>query len=96
MIDIIQATYKNPYELELDPVGYFKIQVSNEDNCIYADYYNYEKERLKSIKGTCARAIYWTIIDREWISSLSHAAYLGKELMRAEYALVHHLPYEQE
>jgi tetrahydromethanopterin S-methyltransferase subunit A len=31
--------------------------------------------------------MYSTIIENGWVSQLSHAAYLGKELARAELAL---------
>ncbi len=42
-----------------------------------------------------ARGIYWTILENEWVSDLSHAAYLGKELAFAEVALKNGKEYEQ-
>jgi tetrahydromethanopterin S-methyltransferase subunit A len=43
-----------------------------------------------------ARALYKTIITNGWISELSHAAYLGKELAKAELSLRHGLKYVQD
>ena len=43
-----------------------------------------------------AGALYQTIITQHWVSELSHAAYLGKELARAELALQHGFKYVQD
>ena len=37
-----------------------------------------------------------TIIAKQWVSELSHAAYLGKELAKAELALQHGFKYVQD
>jgi tetrahydromethanopterin S-methyltransferase subunit A len=39
--------------------------------------------------------LYSTIIGAGWVSQLSHAAYLGRELARAEFSL-HGLAYVQD
>ncbi len=39
------------------------------------------------IEGANARSIYWTLIENGWVTQLSHAAYLGKELTRAELSI---------
>ncbi len=51
---------------------------------------------LRVIEGTTARALYATIIKAGWVSELSHAAYLGKELARAELALQYGFNYVQD
>lgn len=92
---MIEAKEKNQMDIELDPKGYFVIKPSLEDKLIYVEYYNYEKMLLEIIRGKNARTIYWTIIDYNWVSKIDHAAYLGKELMKAEYAITHNIKYEQ-
>ena len=51
---------------------------------------------LRTIEGQTARALYATIIANGWVTRLSHAAYLGKELARAELALKLRFKYVQE
>jgi tetrahydromethanopterin S-methyltransferase subunit A len=42
---------------------------------------------IKKIEGKSSRDIYLTIINNKWVTELSHAAYLGKELSRAELSI---------
>jgi tetrahydromethanopterin S-methyltransferase subunit A len=51
---------------------------------------------LRVIEGRDARSIYGTIIQSGWVSQLSHAAYLGKELTRAELSLKHGFNFVQD
>jgi len=95
MTEMIDAIHKDPYDIKLDQAGYFVIKVNHSENIIYAEHYNYEKIILRTIRGRDARSLYWTILENKWISSMSHAAYLGKELMRAEYALINRETYLQ-
>ncbi len=48
------------------------------------------------IAGSTARDILDTIIERGLISRLDHAAYLGRELMKAEIALKFKRSYSQD
>ncbi|MCI5866971.1 MAG: dihydropteroate synthase-like protein [Methanosphaera sp.] len=67
-----------------DYKGSFKIIV--EDNLIKAVLFkDYEKSAV--ITATTAQAIYEEILRRDLISRIEHAAYLGMELQKAEYAL---------
>jgi tetrahydromethanopterin S-methyltransferase subunit A len=93
---IVEAIDKDPYHIELDEVGYFVIKPDYEASRIYAKYYNYENELLCVIRGKDARSIYWTIIENQWVSDLSHAAYLGKELAFVEMAIRNGVEYVQE
>jgi len=71
-----------------DMVGWFKIEVDREEGLIAATHYPFEgKEQDAIIKGLDARGIYLAIIGKGLISKLDHAAYLGKELAKAEIAL---------
>jgi tetrahydromethanopterin S-methyltransferase subunit A len=55
-----------------------------ERNLINVEHYAYDNTLLHIIEGPNARSLYLAIIDHGWITELSHAAYLGKELARAE------------
>jgi len=60
------------------------------------EHYNYENVLLRVIEGPTARAIFQKIIAEGWVSELSHAAYIGKELAKAELSLQYHLSYTQD
>ncbi len=51
---------------------------------------------MRVIEGKDARSVYATIIANGWVTQLSHAAYLGKELARAEISLYRGVPYVQD
>jgi len=59
-------------------------------------YYSYQNKLLRIIEGRTARDIYLTLIEKGWVSDLTHAAYLGKELARAELSLQTGLKYVQD
>ncbi len=87
---------ENPVEATLhtewaqDPKGYFRITLQNEK--IIA---RHEKEN-RTITGTSAKAIFDTIQDLGLVSLTEHAAYLGRELMKAELALRFGRSYTQD
>ena len=67
-----------------------------ERKVINVEHYSYDNVLLRVIEGSSARAIYLKIIQDGWISELSHAAYIGKELAKAELSLQYHLKYTQD
>ena len=79
---VIQA--KEPEKVEMDKAGYFIIIPQPEKQLIIVEHYSYSNKLQRTIEGMDARSIYWTIIQKGWITQLSHAAYLGKELAKAE------------
>ncbi|MDI6782685.1 MAG: hypothetical protein QME64_01155 [bacterium] len=91
---VIQA--KEPAKVELDKTGYFVIIPQPDKGIITAEHYSYENKLLRVIEGKEARSIYGTIIDNGWITLLSHAAYLGKELAKAELAIKFGFKYIQD
>jgi hypothetical protein len=91
---IIQA--QPPNRIELDRAGYFVVIPQRERGIIVIEHYSYDDTLLRSIEGHDARSIYWTIISNDWVSQLSHAAYLGKELAKAELALTIGFKYVQD
>lgn len=80
----------------MDKAGYFVILPLAEKGIISVEHYSYDNVLLRVIEGRNARAIYNTIIKDEWITELSHAAYLGKELAKAELSLLHGFKYIQD
>ena len=82
---VVQA--KEPVRVEIDKAGYFVIIPQPEKRIIIVEQYSYDNKLLRIIEGKDARSIYHTITENSWVSQLSHAAYLGKELAKAELSL---------
>jgi tetrahydromethanopterin S-methyltransferase subunit A len=87
---------QNPERLVLDKNGFFVIIPDKEDNKIYMEYYANSGCLLHTVVGADAPSIYYTIIKKGFVSKLDHAAYLGKELTKAEFFLKHNIPYTQD
>lgn len=86
-VEIIKAEEKDPNKVKLDKAGYFVIVPKADKNTILVEHYSYNNKLLRIIKGDDVRNIYWTIIENGWVTEISHAAYLGKELAKAEMAI---------
>lgn len=90
MVEIIQAPYANPYDLELDKSFYYFIISPRFDiGRIEVEVHTQlDRVTVALVQGNRCQDI-WTEIFRhkEWVEDLSHAAYLGKELKKAEIAL---------
>ncbi len=80
----------------MDKAGYFVILPLIERGIINVEHYAYDNTLVRVIEGTTARALYTTIIADGWVTELSHAAYLGKELAKAEWSLQHGVKYVQD
>ncbi|HLO33653.1 MAG TPA: DUF4346 domain-containing protein [Anaerolineales bacterium] len=80
----------------MDKAGYFVIVPLVGKGVINIEHYAYDNSLLRVIEGTTAREIYFMIINNGWITELSHAAYLGKELTRAELSLQNGFRYVQD
>ncbi len=79
-----------------DPKGYFTIMVSYEGNEIIAEHHDNDGRITKVLAGKRAEDLYHHIINTGIVSRLDHAAYLGRELAKAETALINRLDYEQD
>lgn len=82
--------------IPLDRVGYFVILPVVERGVINVEHYGYDNTLLHVIEGPSVRALYLAIVDREWVTDLRHAAYLGKELAKAELSLRYGFKYIQD
>ncbi len=84
-------------EWSQDPKGYFTIQVNQDRHEIAVEHHDNSGKILGTFKGRSAEDIYHYIINRmNLISRLDHAAYLGRELGKAETALFSKAEYEQD
>jgi len=82
--------------VKLDKAGYFVILPILERKVIHVEHYNYDNLLLHVIEGASARSLFLKIIEQNWVSEMSHAAYLGKELTKAEINLTFGIPYNQD
>lgn len=87
---------KEPTKVEMDQAGYFVIIPQSERGIITVEHYSYDNRLLRVIEGKNARSVYWTMIENGWVTQLSHAAYLGKELERAALSMEHGFKYVQD
>lgn len=76
-----------PAKVTLDKAGYFVILPVPAKGIITVEHYANDNRLLRVIEGKEARGLCGTIIRNGWVSQLSHAAYLGKELERAELSM---------
>lgn len=93
-VPVIQA--KEPVKVGMDRAGYFVIIPQKEKEIITVEHYSNDNRLLRVIEGKDARSIYMTIIKNGWITQLSHAAYLGKELAKAELSIKTGFKYVQD
>jgi tetrahydromethanopterin S-methyltransferase subunit A len=84
---VVAAATMPPDSIPLDKSGYFVILLQRDRHMILAEHYSYENKLLRTIEGQDARAICHTIVTEGWVTDLGHAAYLGRELAKAELAL---------
>jgi len=82
--------------LKLDKAGYFVIIPQPDKGIIVVEHYDYHDRLQHIIEGEDAKTLCAAIIELGLVSQLDHAAYLGRELMRAELALRYGLPFIQD
>jgi tetrahydromethanopterin S-methyltransferase subunit A len=85
-----------PVRSESDPAGYFVIFVDRERMLLSLEHYRKDGLLDTVIEGGTAAELYTPAIDRGLLSRLDHAAYLGRELARAEYSLHSGGPFVQD
>lgn len=95
MEKLIKINERVQYNLQLDKLGYFLIKVDQVAKEIQVMYYNYDKILQSTIVGKNSRDLCLALIEKGWISQLDHAAYLGIEITKAQYALENEIEYVQ-
>jgi tetrahydromethanopterin S-methyltransferase subunit A len=85
-----------PARMVSDRAGYFVIIPDRTRGLISLEHYANNGVLTTIIDGHTAAELYMTAIDRNLVSRLDHAAYLGRELARAEHALATGRHYVQD
>jgi tetrahydromethanopterin S-methyltransferase subunit A len=93
-IQVISASV--PGRLVLDPAGFLVLYPDAARGKLIAEHYGNDGVLGCVIEGATASAVYGTVIERGLVTRLDHAAYLGRELARAERALETGEPYVQD
>ena len=78
---------KEPGKLMLDPAGYFVVYPDRIHQRLVVEHYSNKGVLDRMFSASSAAALYTSVVDAELVSRLDHAAYLGRELARAEHAL---------
>lgn len=76
-----------PKRLELDPAGFFVILLKREAGVIVCEHYENDGSLTHTVEDKNAALIASTVVERGLITRLDHAAYLGRELTKAETAI---------
>jgi tetrahydromethanopterin S-methyltransferase subunit A len=75
---------KEPRRLIPDPAGFFVVYPESPRRHLTVEHYTKDGVLDSVIEGRTPSAVYGEIIQRKLVSRLDHAAYLGRELARAE------------
>jgi len=101
--EIIISKYDKIKDWVMDPKGYFLIKIDKEQGIIRVAYCIFKKQgnnpmhdMIYEIRGKTALEIVNTLIRKDLISSLQHAADMGIELNKAEISLKKNLKYIQD
>ncbi|WP_434513426.1 tetrahydromethanopterin S-methyltransferase subunit A [Dechloromonas sp. ARDL1] len=78
---------QEPSRLVSDPAGYLVLYPDRRRKCLVLEHYANNGTLDRVVEGATPTALYSTFIAEGLISRLDHAAYLGRELARAETAL---------
>ena len=94
-VEQVECWQRESLDYKEDPAGFFVIQVDSTLGKIVVEHYSTQFVLQRVLHGRNALEIYSTIIRKGWVTNLGHAAYLGRELWKAELALKKGLMYEQ-
>lgn len=85
-----------PEPLVLDPAGYFVVYPEPRRRTLVLEHYTNRGVLDSMLEAFQAGALYDAAIRRGLVSRLDHAAYLGRELARAQQSLMDNTPYRQD
>jgi tetrahydromethanopterin S-methyltransferase subunit A len=93
-IERIQAP--EPKRLTLDKAGYFVVYPDARSKRLVVEHYSNQGVLNCVLEGAATGALYSEAIERQLLTRLDHAAYLGRELARAEASLLDGTPFVQD
>jgi tetrahydromethanopterin S-methyltransferase subunit A len=92
----LAATPNAMGQITLDALGLFLVGLRRETGEIVVDHYSADRRYVNTVTGTSAEAVCHTLVREGLLSELSHAAYVGREVAKAEEALRWGLEFEQD
>ena len=93
-VERIQA--QEPERLTLDKAGYFVVYPDARSRRLVVEHYTNQGVLNCVLEGASPGALYGEAIERQLLTRLDHAAYLGRELARAEQSLLTGTPFVQD
>ena len=96
LVAIEHIPAKAPKQLRLDRAGFFIVLPQPQKRLIVCEHYENDGRLAHVIEGRQAALIASTVVERGFVTQLDHAAYLGRELAKAEAALSDGITYEQD
>lgn len=93
-VERIQAS--EPNRLTLDKAGYFVVYPDARAKRLVVEHYTNQGVLDCVLEGGSTGALYSEAIERQLLTRLDHAAYLGRELARAERSLLDDTPFIQD
>ena len=94
--DVERIEVRAPERLTLDKAGYFVVYPDSRAKRLVVEHYTNQGLLNCVLEGTSPGALYGEAIERQLVTLLDHAAYLGQELARAERSLVDGTPFVQD
>ena len=94
-VETIDCGHRESIDYQADPAGFFVIQIDSEAKRIVVEHHSTDFKLLRRLQGDTALRVYSTVIRNRWVTVMGQAAYLGRELCKAELALQHGWTYEQ-
>lgn len=93
---MVRAPALTPRNHGLDRAGYFVVLAPTPDGGICCEHYRRDGTLTRRFLGRDAAGLCHAILQRRLPGTLAHAAYLGRELQKAEDALRAGVPYSQD
>ena len=93
---VVEARAQERQEWAHDPEGFFVVLLDRAAGAMVCEHYTKDGMHDETIRGPRAADVANTAVRRGLLSRLDHAAYLGRELAKAESALALKLTYTQD
>lgn len=94
IVPTVQAA--DPVRLVTDPAGYCVVYPDLRRGILRLEHFQNDGSLDCVVEGRTPASVYAVVIERGLVSRLDHAAYLGRELARAERSLANGEPYVQD
>lgn len=92
----VQRAGPQPARLRDDPAGFLLLSVGPRGDRLVAEHYTRDAAWLASYEAPTAESLCSLLAESGAVTELTHAAYVGREAMKAELAMKHGLTYVQD